>query len=432
MALDASPQNPGGQRNPFTNETDAQDFAPLDKWAAVQPHWESVDRAGKDFFLSQPMTAGTLRLLRVPRDVAGTSLPGQETVIRGGVVMSRVLWVLTIVVCTGANRGVAQEARTTRDAPPRAAVEVDQVRANAPAPRERAARTSRTRSVTRRSPEAAAARSRAVAEKAPQRKTTVIRLKYSPAINVADTISQYLKSERELRQEYAPRQSGPDVFVVADAVTNSLIISAAPRDFEEVKELLELLDARPPMLSLQILIAEIAYEGEAPKEADELVLKASGDGVDATIRELKKRGTLRVLARPQIATLDNQPAFIKISQRKPRITGSSSSSRGRVNSVTLEDVGLTLGVTPRISADGQVTMEIDIEQSRLAPEKEGVAVSVSEGEVVRSPEVEIVNVQTTVRVHDGRSLVLGGLIRKSKTGWRELLIVVTPVVRFGD
>ncbi|MGM0485448.1 MAG: type II secretion system protein GspD, partial [Planctomycetota bacterium] len=76
-----------------------------------------------------------------------------------------------------------------------------------------------------------------------------------------------------------------------------------------------------------------------------------------------------------------------------------------------ENVGLILGVTPRISPDGRVAMEIDAEKSKVGPEEEGIPVGTSpEGTVIRSPRVDTITAQATVSVADGETVVLGGLI----------------------
>ena len=48
--------------------------------------------------------------------------------------------------------------------------------------------------------------------------------------------------------------------VVPEPVSNSLIVSATPRFFEEIKQIVEQLDARPPMVMIQVLIAEVDAE----------------------------------------------------------------------------------------------------------------------------------------------------------------------------
>jgi hypothetical protein len=154
-------------------------------------------------------------------------------------------------------------------------------------------------------------------------------------------------------------------------------------------------------------------------------------------------------------TIDNQPAFIQVGQKVPLITNVIVNQIGQTNTVQMDNVGLILGVTPRISPDGMVVMEIDAEKSEVAPEAEGIPVSISaSGEVVRAPRINITTAQTTISTATGETIVLGGLITKRRLtvnrrvpfladvpvlGWMfrydqfeaqrtELLIILTPHV----
>ena len=146
-----------------------------------------------------------------------------------------------------------------------------------------------------------------------------------------------------------------------------------------------------------------------------LVLSASSKSINVLLRALQQNQRLEVLSRPQVMTIDNQPAFIQVGQKVPRITNVTINQIGQNNVVTLENVGLILGVTPRISPDGMVVMEIDAEKSEVAPEIEGIPISISAtGAVMRSPRYNITTAQTTVSTASGETIVLGGLITKSE------------------
>ncbi|MEZ6131028.1 MAG: secretin N-terminal domain-containing protein [Planctomycetaceae bacterium] len=190
-----------------------------------------------------------------------------------------------------------------------------------------------------------------------------------------------------------------------------------------------------------------------------LVLSASSENVSVLLRALDQSGSMEVLSRPQIMTLDNQQAFIQVGQRVPRIVNSQLTQLGQINSLSLEDVGLLLGVTPRISPDGMVVMEIDAEKSDVGDERDGIPISVSnDGTVIRSPRVNVTTAQTTVSAASGQTIVIGGLITNSnkslsrKVPWlgdlpllgnlfrydgytnrrTELLIILTPQVILGQ
>ncbi len=145
-----------------------------------------------------------------------------------------------------------------------------------------------------------------------------------------------------------------------------------------------------------------------------LVLSASSENVSFLLRALQETRRLEVLSRPQVLTLDNQQAFIQVGQLVPRITNSSITQFGSVNGLIDAKVGLIIGVTPRISPDGIVVMEIDAEKSKVGPEIEGIPVSVTNtGSVIRSPRIDTINAQATVSAADGETIILGGLISRS-------------------
>jgi hypothetical protein len=163
-----------------------------------------------------------------------------------------------------------------------------------------------------------------------------------------------------------------------------------------------------------------------------LVLSASSDAVSVLVRALKETRRIEVLGRPQIMTLDNQSAFIQVGKRVPRITGTRFDARVQTNQIELENTGLILGVTPRISPEGMVVMEIDAEKSELGPEQEGVPVSVVEGEVIRSPSIDVAMAQTTVSASSGETIVLGGLITKTTQNVRRRVPLLSDIPILGN
>ena len=164
-----------------------------------------------------------------------------------------------------------------------------------------------------------------------------------------------------------------------------------------------------------------------------LVLSASSESVNVLIRALQESRRLDVLSRPQVMTLDNQAAFVQVGSRVPRVQGVTINETGQVNNVVDVNVGLILGVTPRISPDGLVVMEIDAEKSALGPEQEGVPISVSSnGEVVRQPLINTTTAQTTVSAMDGQTVVLGGLITKARSVIHRRVPVLSSIPILGN
>jgi general secretion pathway protein D len=179
--------------------------------------------------------------------------------------------------------------------------------------------------------------------------------------------------------------------------------------------------------------------GRSSDQADfgGMVLSASSENVSFLLRALEESRRLDVLSRPQVLTLDNQQAFIQVGQRVPRIVASTINQIGSQNQIELENVGLIIGVTPRISPEGNVVMEIDAEKSELGPEAEGIPVSISnDGTVVRSPRIDTITAQATVSAADSETIILGGLISERsrqihrKVPWLGDLPVLKHLFRF--
>jgi hypothetical protein len=145
-----------------------------------------------------------------------------------------------------------------------------------------------------------------------------------------------------------------------------------------------------------------------------LVVSAQSENVAFLLRALAENHRVEVLQRPQIMTLDNQPAFIQVGKRVPRVTGVTVAvAGGQTSAVTLDNVGLILGVTPRISPDGLVVMQLDSEKSELESLDTGVPIYSSGNQVIRSPIIDATTAQTTVAAMSDQTVVLGGLITKS-------------------
>jgi general secretion pathway protein D len=146
-----------------------------------------------------------------------------------------------------------------------------------------------------------------------------------------------------------------------------------------------------------------------------LVLSASSESVSVLLRALSECRRLDVLSRPQITTMDNQQAFIQVGQQVPRITANTINQTGQTNAIVLDDVGIILGVWPRVSPDGLVVMQINAVKSEVGPEAEGIPVSINEGgQVIRSPIYQTTRAETTVSALDSQTIVLGGLITQRK------------------
>ncbi len=182
------------------------------------------------------------------------------------------------------------------------------------------------------------------------------------------------------------------------------------------------------------------------------VLSASSRSVDVTLRALREKNRLQILSRPQITAMDNQQAFILVGQRVPRIDGTTTTNYGVQMNTTDTPVGLILLVTPRVTKDGRVVMEIGAEKSSLGSDSDAVPIFSQDGEVIKSQSIDTIQAMTAISARDGETVMMGGLLTSNKEkisrgvpylsdipglGWlfrydqereqrTELLIVMTP------
>jgi general secretion pathway protein D len=145
-----------------------------------------------------------------------------------------------------------------------------------------------------------------------------------------------------------------------------------------------------------------------------LVLSASSESVNVLIRALAARRNLRILSRPQVLALDNQIAQIQVGQNVPVADGVSLTQQAVLPIVTRDDAGIIMTVTPRISPEGQIVMEVAAEKSQFDLVGGGVVIFTDAvtGNTVTAPVKDVTTMSTTVRVPDSQTIVIGGMITK--------------------
>jgi general secretion pathway protein D len=152
------------------------------------------------------------------------------------------------------------------------------------------------------------------------RRTKVMRLSNAPALDVATAINEYLSNERQIQQIESEFMSAielveQEVIVVAELVSNSLIISATPRYFEEIEALVEQLDKRAPMVMIQVLIAEVALNdtdefGVELGLQDSLLFDRSLIGELETIQTTSQTGGNDQIVVQEIISAIGTPGFL--------------------------------------------------------------------------------------------------------------------------
>jgi type II secretory pathway component GspD/PulD (secretin) len=248
----------------------------------------------------------------------------------------------------------------------------------------------------------------------------VVLVEHVPAVDAVIAITEWLESEREVTGRHAAT-------VVAVPASNRLVISGSSSQLETIRRVVQELDQPSPRIRVKALLVDLALPEPAPAIGG--VASILTGPMSEILPELEKRGEVRVLAQPEILADDGQPAFVKIGSRVPKVTGVTLSPRGRTNQLQLENVGTVLGVTGRVTGDERIRLEIDLEQSHLGPEDEGTSVAtLKDEEVVRTPQAKTLTLQTSVSLHNGQAVLVGGMLYQNNKRCGELLLLVQPEI----
>lgn len=226
----------------------------------------------------------------------------------------------------------------------------------------------------------------------------------------------------------------PMMKIVADDTKNSLLIMANDRDFQRVLRVVQGLDVVASQVLIEAVIAEVSLNDDLQfglqwqfakngtpaatfSNAATGAVAAAFPGfnyavntanIAATLSALNALTHVNIISTPSLMVLDNKTARLQIGDQVPITTQTATSTvtsqTAIVNSITMQDTGVILSVTPRINESGRVQLDIEQEVSSV------VKTTTSN---IDSPTIQQRRVKTTVVVNDGEVLALGGMIQDS-------------------
>ncbi len=234
---------------------------------------------------------------------------------------------------------------------------------------------------------------------------------------------------------------------MAHKESNSVIVTASPEEWSEIRAIISRLDAVRKQLLLEVLIVEISstklndfgidwrfqgntgphtqfntgrvLEGGLINENGRITGNNTLSGF--SLGFLEKGGELlgifnanisnqnfNVLSAPQIMTLDNQEAEINVGQdvpvRKQERTSGGGSSEATVNSFDYRPAGIKLKFTPHINPDGVIGIDLFQEVTNI---EGGISTATN-------PTFNKRSVKTYVTVKNKQTIVIGGLVNQEK------------------
>ncbi len=134
---------------------------------------------------------------------------------------------------------------------------------------------------------------------------------------------------------------------------------------------------------------------------------------EGVLEALQEQGTVKVVSQPRILTLNNQPALIKVGTDQSFFSSTVAQGTGGTGNIVTEQVrtvtsGLVLSVTPQISQDGWIIMDVSPIITRLTE----IVTSVNGS---TAPVLDVKQSGGLVRVRHGEMVVIGGLIQDQVT-----------------
>lgn len=253
-----------------------------------------------------------------------------------------------------------------------------------------------------------------------------------------------------------------EIRIIGDSNSNSIIVYGPPESKLRAKQILDLLDQRPKQVYLAVVIGQLRLDKGVDYgvnyliRANEMnflslnpnmipggvfpdlrttpvtptpnlrslagltVFGTIGDSVDVFANMLETTNRFRTLARPVVYTTNNRKATILSGEKVPvptqsltTATGGGFSGNGSAitSNIQYEDVVLKLEVIPLINSDREVNLVIAQTNDNITG-FENISGN-------RAPVIATQEITTSVRVPNGSTVVLGGLIKEEKTQDRE-------------
>jgi len=234
----------------------------------------------------------------------------------------------------------------------------------------------------------------------------------------------------------------PNVKIIADESNNALIIVANSQEYATISRVLKQLDILPLQVMIDATIVEVTLNNDLQygiewyfthnnggtnvitggDKSNSFTLSKIATGVatggfsyafsnpghdiGALLTAAATNNNVNVISSPSLMVLNNQEATIQVGDSVPILSAQSTSlvSTGVTsNSVQMVDTGVNLSIKPRVNANGLVLMEL-LQSVNAAVTTKSSAID--------SPTIQKRQIETSVAVQSGETIVLGGLIRE--------------------
>lgn len=307
-------------------------------------------------------------------------------------------------------------------------------------------RIARVQTLSREAEDRTVAVNRANALKDAETKATAfIPVYYAKATELAEWhIEPWLEELRDaIKDQTGGSNIGADIVVTADNRLNMLVVNAPERIVEQVRGIVQNLDRVTPQVLIEARIIEanssftrelgfnwgtvsignfgflggdLSLNLTGNNVPSQLGTSATGGGtagfdftkisgtpfsiIGAQIAAAENEGLTNILSAPRILTLNSEKAMIKQGMEVAYYERDDSGGA----TVSFKEVDLLLEVTPQITLDNRITLEIYITKNELAD-----ATSFEEEPAINTNEA-----RTKFMVDDGDTVVIGGILKSTR------------------
>jgi len=244
---------------------------------------------------------------------------------------------------------------------------------------------------------------------------------------------------------------------------NSILVIDYPENLKRIEEYLRMIDVPPKQVLIEARVVEVRLQGESSlgvnwqafaekggfeigqfrigstkggpleqnipykstyyppgstAEEEPFTITVFDENINVVLKALANSYDTNILSAPRITTVNNRPAEIKIIQKLPWAEPEVEMSDQGIAitwNINFEEVGIILKVTPTITDDGKIVMELEPEVSEKVGDYELTVVQGATQVPYTVPIIDKRSADTKVVIGNGQTLIIGGLIKEKNT-----------------
>ncbi len=291
--------------------------------------------------------------------------------------------------------------------------------------------------------------------------THVIRLQNVLAKDLQETLTRFINEDIQAEQQAQQGQAAATqrrprkTVIIAHEESNSLLVSGTVTKFAQVQRVIEQLDKRQDQVLIECAVVELSTESVARLGIELGLLDIVDDGdftrpfgftsfglttfqdtddnglpdtrlpdfenplrgitggiisnddfaIPIVVNALAGDTQANILSLPSVVVNNNEEALVRTEERRPTQVTSQSNVSSQTGAGPERNAGITLNISPSISTNNYLRLNINLEVSRFLDTFDPTSVTAGRSTVRQ--------IQTQVTLPSGHTMVLGGVIEDS-------------------